>query len=191
LGFGQDDNSVFYITSKTVTSVSKSGGAKKDVLKNDSAWNSPQAVVPYQGNTYILDQKNGVIKFVGSTKSSYFSGTAPDLSKASGMAIDGSIWIVTRDGKVLKYTRGNADSFTLTGLDKPLNTPTKLFTSLNLDAVYILDNGNSRIVKIDKKGAFQKAYTSSVISNAKDFDISIKDNQLLILSNGKVYGMSM
>ncbi len=194
-GFGQDTAAVYMITSNVITSFSKSSGSKKDVIENDSDWATPKAVVPYQTNIYVLDQKNGVLKFTPSedtfTKSSYFTGTKPNLSKASGMAIDGSIWIISTDGKILKYTKGQQDTFGISGIDKPLNNPTKIYTDTSIDSVYILDKGNSRIVQLDKKGAFQKEYPAGVIANAQDFDVNQKDNKILILSGDKVWELPL
>jgi hypothetical protein len=194
-GFGQNTTTVYMINNDVVTSVTKSNGNKKELVENDKDWTSPQAVVPYQSNFYVLDQKNGVLKFVPSgdtyTKSSYFTGTAPNLSKATGMAIDSSVWIVTSDGKVLKYTRGSQDTFGITGIDKPLRNPSKIVTDGTMESIYVMDNGNRRIVKFDKKGAFQKAYPAGVIANAKEFDIDQKDNRILILANDKVYALPL
>ncbi len=190
LAFGQDGTSVYVVTDSAVTTVTKSSGSKKDVIKNNNAWSAPRAVVPYQGNIYILE-KQGILKYVTGTKSSYFTGTAPDLTQASGMAIDGSVWIVLKNGKILKYTRGKEDSFSLTGLDKPLQNATKIVTNIDMDSVYVLDNGNSRVVKFDKKGAYQNAYSSDVLANAKDFEIFEKDKKIFILSDNKIWEIPM
>lgn len=187
-GFGQDDKLIYFIDAESISSQSKSSGAKKTVIKNNDSWDTPKAVVPYQANIYILDQKKGVIKYIGtSSKSNYFASESPDLSKATGMAIDGSVWIVTSDGKILKYTKGKKDNFGLTGFDKSLNNPSKIYTTVEMNDVYILDNGNKRIVKINKDGTFQKAITSPVIAQAKDFDIIESDKKVYVLSNNKVY----
>lgn len=194
-GLGQNTTTVYIVSSTNVSSIAKSTGIKKELVKNDNAWASPQAVVPYQTNFYILDQKNGVLKYVPSgstyTKSSYFTGTVPDLSKATGMAIDSSVWIVTKDGKILKYTRGSQDAFRLSGLSKPLSNPSKIVTDNTMDSVYVMDNGNKRIVQFDKKGIFQKEYSAGVIANAKEFEVDQKNNRFLTLSGDKIWELPM
>ena len=195
VGFGADAYDIYYITDKAITAVSKNSGAKKAVIKNDKDWVSPKAVIPYQGNLYVLDQKKGVLKYAstgdGYGKSNYFSGSAPDLSKATGMAIDGAIWIVTSDGTVNSYTRGVSDNIKVTGLEKPLNKPSKIVTDIGMDNVYILDKGNSRIVQIDKHGAFQNEYHAPIIATASDFTVSEKDKKILVLSGGKVWQIEL
>jgi hypothetical protein len=194
-GFGQNETTVYMVNADTITSVTKSSGSKKEIVENDDTWSSPQAVVPYQANVYVLDQKEGVIKFVPSgsdyTDSSYFTGAAPNLSKATGMAIDSSIWIVTTDGKILKYTRGSQDTFGISGIDKPLSNPTKIVTDSTMDSIYVMDNGNKRIVKFDKKGAYQKSYPAGIIGQAKEFEVDIKNNRFLVLSGSKIWELPL
>lgn len=190
---GENGTTVYLITDKAVTSVDKNSGNKKDVITNDSDWTSPQAVVPYQGNIYVLDQKKGVLKYTagsdGFGKSSYFKQN-PDLSKATGMAIDGSVWIAN-GGEIFKYTRGESDGFKTKGLDKPFSPQTKLFTNLDTDNIYVLDKGNARVVKLSKDGSFQTQYVSNIISDAKDFEVKEKENKLLILAQDKVWEIEM
>lgn len=194
-GLGQNTTSVYLVSADNVSTVTKSSGNKKELVANDNAWTSPQAVVPYQTNFYVLDQKNGVLKFVPSgstyTKSSYFTGPAPNLTQATGMAIDSSVWIVTKDGKILKYTRGAQDTFGLSGLSKPLSNPSKIVTDSSMDSIYVMDNGNRRIVQFDKKGVFQKEYSAGVIANAKEFELDQKNNRFLILSGDKIWELPM
>ena len=57
LAFGQDNQNVYVITDKAITTVSKSDGTTTDIIKNNSYWSAPVAVVPYEGNIYVLDQK--------------------------------------------------------------------------------------------------------------------------------------
>ena len=191
LAFGQDTTNVYVITNKTITTVSKSDGSTKDIIKNDNSWDSPVAVVPYSGNIYVLDQKKGVLKFVPSSdgfgKTNYFTGSAPDLSQATGMAIDGSVWIVSKDGMMMEYTKGKSNNLAVSGLTKQLNNPTKIATDITMESVYVLDNGNSRVVQFDKNGKYQNAYSSSAVAGAKDFDVSEKDKNALIFSQGKVW----
>lgn len=193
--FGQDTQNVYVITDNVITSISKSDGTTKDSIKNKDTWVSPQAVVPYQRNIYVLDQKKSVLKFVPSAdgfgKSSYFSGTAPDLSSATGMAIDKSVWLLFKDGTIMKYTSGTSDNFKVSGLEKPLSNPAKIVTDSTMESVYILDVGNSRVVQFDKKGAYKNAYNASVIAKAKDFEVLEKEKKLLIFSGDKVWQISL
>ena len=195
LAYAQDEASIYLLTDKAVTTIDKTTGTKKDILLNNKDWSQAVALSPYQGNIYILDQKAGILKFVaaqnGFGKTDYFKGTPPDLSKAQSLAIDGSIWILTQDGKILKYTKGEQDGFTITGLDKPLNNPSEIFTSRDIDNLYILDKGNGRILKLDKNGAYQNQYNADILSSALGFEILEKDQKILILTKDKIWEIKL
>lgn len=189
------DNDLFYLTSKKIIQVPASG-EEKDIFQNDSDWTDPVGLGAFGSNVYVLDPKDGLMKFVAGTngygKTTYFkSGTNPDLAKSSGMAIDASIYILYSDGKIEQYTKGELDSFTLSGLKKPLKSPNAVFTTEEMDNLYILDKGNSRIVKIDKSGNYKSEYNVSLLKNATHLDVSETDNKAFFLVKNKVYEISL
>lgn len=195
ISFGQDDKDVYTITQKAITTFSKTSGDTNDIIKNKNDWSSPVAVIPYEGNVYVLDQEKGLLKYVsgsgGFGKSSYFTNSAPDLSQATSMAIDGSVWLLFKDGTIMQFTRGKSNGLHISGLTKPLSDPIKIVTDITMENIYVLDKGNARVVQFDKNGKYQNAYTSSVIGNAKDIAVSEKDKKIFILSGGKVWQINM
>ncbi len=196
IAFGQNDETIYSIDEDGVYSTAKGKDNTKEVIENDNIWENPMGVVPYLSNIYVLDKtKGGVIKFVGGQvgfgKANYFTDAEPDLSDAKSIAIDGSIWILLSDGTVLKYTRGKSDGFSLTGLDSLLSNPTKIYTDSKMDNVYVLDNGNSRIIVFDKEGSYKEQYSAKILSDAKELEILEKDKKILILSSDKVYEINI
>lgn len=193
-GFSQDENSVYVVTDTAASSIDKSTGKKKELFKNDDDWQQAISIVPYQSNLYILDQKDGILKYipVGNTfnKNKYLKSTQ-DLTHAVSMAIDSSVWVLFSDGSIKKFTKGEADSFTISGLQTSFKNPTKIYTDKDIDTVYILDNGNARIVKVSNTGSFQSQYTATIIKQAKDFEVMEKDKKILILSGDKVWEMNL
>jgi len=185
--FATDGKSNFYLDDKSVYKDSK------EIIKNDDDWTKPTGLGVYFGNIYVLDKtKGGVLKFVpagsGYVKTNYFAtDVSPDLTNATSMAIDGSIWILLSDGPILKYTRGKADSFNTSGLDKPFSNPSKLYTNIDFENIYVLDNGNSRIVVVGKDGGYKEQYQTDILAKAKDFEVSENDKKILVLSEDKIY----
>jgi hypothetical protein len=192
IGFTQDVNNVYILTNKKIIVIDKTTGKKKDLLTGD--WKKAMSIATYQGNLYVLDQESGVMKYVagadGYGKSSYFS-TAPDLSKANAIAIDSSVYILFTDGTILKFTRGQADTFKVSGLDNPFVEPVKLFTDKQAENLYVLDRGGSRVIQLSKEGIFQKSYPAEIIGQAKDFEVYERDKKILFLSNDKIWEISM
>jgi hypothetical protein len=187
--FTQNEDFIYFLDGSGANSIDKGNDSKKVVIKK--SWTTPAGVGVFGSNIYVLDKDDTLLKFVPSgdeyAKNNYFSGDSPDLSSSAAMAIDGSIYILSSDGTIKKFTKGSEESFSVTGLDKPLSSPTRIFTGEDFDNIYILDKNNSRVVVLDKSGKFVKAYSASIIKSAKDIDVSEVDKKILVLSDGKIY----
>lgn len=196
LYFSEDDKNIYGVTDNEVFTLNKEGSSKKTIIENEDSWGQAGGLATYNGNVYVLDKKqNQILKFVatsdGFSESNYFSSTKPDFSNAFSMAIDSSVYVLSTDGTVNKFTKGNEDNFSVSRLDSAFLNPTRIFTNASTDNIYILDNGNSRVVVLDKSGAYKSQYQADVIKNAKDFDVSESDKKIYILSGGKVYQIDL
>lgn len=186
--YTKDGIKIFSIDTKSINS-----SDKKEIVKNKDYWTDLGGFGTYLGNFYVLDKKsNQILKFVSTggsfEKTDYFaSGQSPDISKTQAITIDGSIWILGSDGSILKFTRGKQEDFKTSGLDKPLLNPTRIYTDKDSDKLYILDNGNSRIVILGKDGAYQSQYQAKILKPAKDFEVLEKDKKIYILTENKVW----
>lgn len=190
----EDEDNVYLLTPGEVVMVNKKTERKTTAITNDDLWENGIGIGSYLGNLYVLDSQKGVIKFVKSgnsyADSSYFKQT-PDLEKAVGMGIDGAIYILFSDGTIRKYTKGAEDSFKFTGLSTPLSSPSKIYTTADLDNLYILEPKSSRIVVLEKNGTFVKEVSSSVLSKAKDLQVAGDAATAYILSDDKIYSLPL
>lgn len=195
--FAQDDSNIYFVDSNGVSSVAKSGGTPKVIIKSSDLPTNIGGLGVYYGNIYVLDKSGKQIdKFVatsgGFANTNYFaSGVSPDLSNADSIAIDGSIWILFSDGTIEKFTRGTEDNFTITGLTKGFSNPTRIATDSTFSNIYILDKGNSRIVVLDKSGNYKAQYQADILKNATDFEVLESSNKVYVLSGGKVYQIDL
>lgn len=187
--FAQNDDFVYFLDGKGINKIDKGNNKKESIV--DKSWKTEGGIGVFGSNIYVLDKSAGIYKFVPSgtdySKTNYFSGDVPDFSGTAAMGIDGSIYVLGTDGTITKFTKGAKDDFSITGLDKPLSSPTRITTNEDAKNVYILDKGNSRIVVLDKTGKFVKAYSADIIKNARDFDIQEAKNSIFVLSNDKIY----
>lgn len=184
--YTSDSNNIYFLDTAGIYS-----SDKKVIIKN--SWEKAGGLGTYLGNFYVLDRNsNQIFKFASGNyeKSNYLQETA-DLSKAVALTIDGSIWVLLKDGSILKFTKGKQDSFKISGLDKPFSSPSKIYTDKDIDNVYILDNGNSRIVVFNKEGIFKQQYQAPILKNATDFEVLEKEKKIFILSQGKVYEIGL
>ncbi len=185
-----DEKNVYLLTADAITT-----SAKKTLIKNDNTWSDPAGIGVYLGSLYVLDRKAGqLIKFPvtsdGFGKQNYFT-SAPDLSKASSLAIDGSVFILSSDGTIAKFTKGTAENFKVTSVDKGLKNPSAMVTTIDGDKLYVLDNGNSRIVVLNKSGTYQAQYQTKIAASAKTIDVNEKDKKIFLLNGNKVYEIEM
>lgn len=193
----KDENVVFAVAPTEITKTDLKTDSTKSIIQNKSDWSDLGGIGTYLGNLYILDTKEStVIKYVPSgstyTKGTYFaSGVSPELSTAVSLAIDGSIWILKSDGEISRFTRGKPDPITVSSLDKPFSKPTRIATTPDDTYVYVLDAGNSRVVLLDKKGAYQAQYAANILKNADDFDVVEREKKMYVLSNGKVFTLEL
>ncbi len=178
-----EQNKIYYINNTGIYQ----NGSSTALVSNKGDWTQLAGFSVYYGNLYILDKKNNILKYVagsdGYGKSSYLkSDVSPDFSKAVSMSIDSSIYVLSSDGTVIKYTKGEVDSFNIKGLDKPLSNPTRLFTTPDLNSVYVLDNGNSRIVQLGKDGTYEAQYAADALNKATDIDVQESNKKIFFLT---------
>lgn len=185
------ENSIYILTNDAIINIDNN----KKIISNAKDWIKPVALSTYQGNFYVLDQENGIIKFTagsdGFGKSFFFKTKPSNINDAVSMSIDGSIWVLFKDGTIFQYTKGESDGFRVKGLDKPFKNPAKIFTSADTESVYVLDNGNSRIVKLGKDGNFEEQYVTDIIKSAKAFEVQESNNKILILSGNKFWEIAI
>ena len=187
--FSQNEDFVYFIKSDGITKVDKGNSEEEELI--EKSWKQEGGLGLFGSNVYVLDRQNGILKFVptddGFSETDYFTGDSPDFSEAAAIAIDGSIYVLHTNGTINKYTRGEEESFEITGLTTNFSSPTRILTSEDFDNIYILDRGNSRIVVLDKAGAFVNSYTAAVIKSAREFDVDEVGGKIYVLSGEKVY----
>lgn len=144
------------------------------------------------GNVYILN-KNQIRKFVpienGYSGSDYL-GDKIDLADSSRMTIDSSVW-VTKGGRVLKFTRGNAEDFEISGLVNANFTLGAIYTNPDIDNLYVIDSANSVLLVISKKGVYEKVYQSAEFAKVRDLVVDETAGKMYLAVGSKVLTASL
>ncbi len=190
----ENTESFYVLTKDAISEISKEGDNREELLENNDDWVNAVSIGNYQGNLYVLDKSKGVIKFVAGTdgygKTDYFTTNKPDLSKTVSMAIDGSIWILSADGTISKYTRGQKDEFLIRDLGV-LKKPVQIFTNADMDYLYVMDTGGGKIIQIQKEGSVKMSYRADILSNAKAFTVTNDGKIIYVLSDNKIWKLSL
>ncbi|MBI3386001.1 hypothetical protein HY031_02865 [Candidatus Gottesmanbacteria bacterium] len=161
-------------------------------------WGNIGALVGYTGNLYLLDiQKSRVWKYMAtdtgfSELREYLNpDTLPDFSHATGMAIDGSVWVGTSDGKILRFTQGAENTFSPQGVDPALGKYLMVYTSDDAKNVYVLDLDNKRVVVLDKDGIYLAQYIWQMNFQPTQMVVSETAKKIVFLASGKIYALDI
>jgi len=173
----------------------------QSVIPKDSQWGSITGMVAYGGNLYLLDtQKGRIWKYVSADKTPHgFSelreylnpDTLPDFSQATGMAIDGTVWVGTRLGKLLRFIQGKESTFAPEGVEPALGTNLFVYTSDDVKNLYVLDSQNKRVVVLDKDGNYLAQYVWESNMNPDQIVVSEAKKLILLLAEGKIYSIDL
>jgi hypothetical protein len=172
-----------------------------DVLPvaDSDRWLKPQAIGGYYGNLYVLDPLLGYILRYTPVDNAYTTPPAyylnpnlsVDLTGAVDMAIDGNLYVLFADGKVLKFFDGDLRPFSMAGLPSRMKNPTSIFVSGKQEpdapgAVYVADAGNERILQFDKSGNFVRQFrdttTGNHLQNMRGIYVDDERGRLFVLS---------
>ncbi len=140
-------------------------------VADSAGWLMPQAIGGFFGNLYVLDPLLGRILKYTPTDNSYTNPPgdylanelATDLTGAVDMAIDGNVYVLFADGRIVKFLQGEVLPFKMDSLPSPMRSPMCMFVSGEKDPdapgyVYVADTGNDRIVQFDKQGNYVRQF---------------------------------
>jgi hypothetical protein len=141
-------------------------GATRLPLGGKEKLGLPQLIKTFGGNLYVVDTKNGQIwryrpgdkGFENQPEPYFAANTKVDLSGVQSIDIDGNVWLLFADGRLLKFYGGEQKPFELKGLPDPLSAPAAIAAQADGDLIYIADSGNGRILEFTKDGQFQRQF---------------------------------
>ena len=173
-------------------------GTKRLALGGADKLVQPQLTASYDGNLYVVDGEGDQIwryrpdenGYGGQPEAYFVSGTTVDLAGVQAAAIDGNIWLLFADGRLLKFFGGEQRPFDLQGMPGPLATPTALAVQQEGDQLYILDAGNGRIVEVTKDGQFLRQFRvrdDDFLRQAKDMYLDEAARKFYIVTPNQLY----
>ena len=187
-----------YSKDKGILRVDTTNQKIASVSKKDSSWGDIHDIYSFAGNIYLLDsQKNQIWKYLptadGYSESREYltKGTTVDLSKALRMQIESSVYILKSGGDMLRFTRGDKDNFSYSGVPSGLKDPKSFFVSSDTDNLYILDSGNSRLIILTKTGSYKGTISGDKFATATDLVVDEKGKKVYLLDGSKIYSVDL
>lgn len=168
------------------------------IIKKDKEWGIIGALAAFGGNVYLLDtQKGRIWKYVALEKGfselrEYLNpDTLPDLSSATSISIDGSVWVGTKTGKIFQFAQGKEKTFTPQGVEPALGAQLFVYTSDEAKNLYVLDSQNKRVVVLTKDGVYMAQYQWKGSLSPSQLVVSEAQKQILLLAEGKIYSIEL
>ncbi|MDO8260459.1 MAG: hypothetical protein Q7T50_03100, partial [Candidatus Magasanikbacteria bacterium] len=183
------DKNIFVLLGNKILKTTFESSKKEEVASVSGA--SDLGV--FLGNVYILGASQ-INKFVpiegGYSKGTDYLEKGEDFSANSRFAIDGSVW-VTKGNEVLKYTRGKKEDFSIQGLTGTNSDFYNIYTSADIDNLYIVDHANSAVLVVGKDGTYKKSYQSGEFTKLTSIMVDEAAGKMYITSGGKILVASL
>lgn len=179
-----------------------SDGVINPMATEDTAWKRGIDIKNFSSRfTYILDPVENQIWKYSRQRSNYSAGSpynnGADLSQAVSMVIDGAIYILSEDGSIQKLFRGELADYDFQNVPEvPFQgKDLRIFTTVDLSFLYVLDPANSRILIFDKGDRFAtyKRQVEFNIPDGKVVDLIIDNagQKATISTQNKIYEINL
>jgi hypothetical protein len=156
---------------------------------------------PYKGRLYALDPEQSQVWRIPASGESfgppdgYFPAGTPDLSTAIDMTIDGSVYILLEDGRILKFFGGQEQPFALADLPQSLIRPVALANEGDAEngALYVADAGAQSIIALTKAGEFihQIKAEGDALAGLEAMTVEKRNRTLFALASGRLYAVAL
>jgi hypothetical protein len=150
----------------------------------------------FKKNLYFLDKKEGrIVKYPWQKE---FFWQEPlilieneKIIGAKSMAIDGEIWVLRPDNKILQISGGKIKKEFDLDIFPEKKDFSKIYTLPALPYLSILEPAQKRIIVLEKSGQIKKQFQSEKFDNLLDFSISADGKEIFLLNSLKVYKISL
>lgn len=191
-----DEDTIFILGSNKVWSVGQDGVVT--VALEGETTSASKLVGTYNENLYLFSpERRTILRSIpeddGYSDVIGWLRSFPDFEfdTATSMSIDGQVWVGTREGGIYLFGAGQTQSFTVTGLPEPFNSPVFIATQPDFENIYILEPAQKRLVILRKDGTFVKQITSAELMSASGIAINQEENTAYVVSGSLIYSTSL
>jgi len=196
----EDANSLMFYT-KSGKIIEYSDGRMSFVDTADDNFKKAVALRGYSNKIYLLDPESNQIWRYTRRRDKFDGAVAwsvnADLKNGVAMAIDGNIYVLNADGYITKLFSGNKLDFVIKKKPvKPLTKPTKIFTELDMNQIYVLEPSEKRVLvyyKDESTGGatYSRQYVFDDIADLRDLYVDKDANKMYLIDGSKIYWIDL
>lgn len=195
--FDEQDSLVFLTKSNRI--IEYQDGQFSFMDNEDGNWHGGVDLKAYSNKLYILSpEENQIWRYV--RRRDNYSRAEPynvdaDVKDSSSFAIDGNIYVLKTSGDILKLYTGNKQDFRVSkGPLNPPTSPTKIYTELDINQIYVLEPSRILVYIKDTQTAdlvYSRQYVFENLENLRDFYVDKTSNTLYLVDKSKVYAVNL
>jgi hypothetical protein len=121
----------------------------------------------------------------------WITSSTTQLNDAVGISIDGSIYVLMKNGTILRFDGGNETGWRNEVVEPQITAATKIWTGTDSKFIYVLEPTTNKIVVFQKEtGAFVVQYRSDAFNGLSDFLVDEKGYTIYLLAGPKLYSIA-
>lgn len=165
----------------------------------EKTWAGDAFISSFAGNMYVLDKSaNTIYRYSGQPGGTFgpqqtwlSAVTTANFSGATAWGMDGAIYVLYPNARVLKYSLGSPQNFSVSGVLPEIGKIDAISADPDNQYIYLLDKAGKRVVVIDKKGKYKAQYIDDQISGAKSLVVSEAQKQIILLTGDKLLSIEI
>jgi hypothetical protein len=165
----------------------------------DKTWTGDAFISAFAGNLYVLDKSgNKIYRYSGAPGNAFgpqqswlSASTKADFSGATSWGMDGAIYVLYPNSRILKYSLGAPQNFSITGVVPEIGNADAIYADPDNQDVYLLDRAGKRVVAVDKKGNYKAQYIDDQITGATGLVVSEAQKEIILLTGDKLLSVQI
>ncbi len=198
LAASSDNNQTYALSADGVIQLDTQTQEQKSLELSDATGSVD--LMAYANRLYVLQPKGlgeGQIyryaraggEFGSATK--WIEAKTTELDNAVSFVIDGSVFVLKKDGTILKYVNGSEVGWNTGLVDPPITTASDIWTDPDSLFIYVLEPATKRLIVFKKEtGEFVLQYRSDTFQELTDFVVDEKDYTIYLLTGSKLYSIA-
>ncbi len=139
------------------------------------------------GNPYLLDDQGNIFRYDNKTPSKWIKEDSKRAEGGLSMAIDRSIFVLTREGKIHRYYTGKLEETFSPFIFPSLKGAKKIYSVSPDSPLFILDPGKNRVIVVEKNEKNIKQFSGDILKGIKDITVTPDGKKMYLLVNRKVH----